>query len=123
MDNISTYNLYKFFPMLRNVFDVPVYDQKPYWVKKTETGYQIVVKALGMTSDDISVEITGDTLSIDGKKMIEAIDYETKIDIRMNIYNIINDIDRVNYNCENGLVYVDLIIKQNTTKKIPISKK
>lgn len=112
------------FSSLFNKFNRPVMDQKYYSVfKKEGKGYIIVFNTLGMSKDDISVNIETHkgrafkTLHIKGEKNIEDINFHNSVDMAVQL-NFTEQIESVQYSVKDGLTKVFLKVKLPELPKI-----
>jgi HSP20 family molecular chaperone IbpA len=100
-------------------------DSHPYSIVKGEGKDTIIINALGVAQEDIKVEIK----PVDDRAYL-YIQGETKNSITNTKYSFSNrfsinkiKVKEINYSSENGLLYVDVIYKEEPTIEIPITQR
>ena len=100
-------------------------DSHPYSIVKGEGKDTIIINALGVAQEDIKVEIK----PVDDRAYL-YIQGETKNSIAYTKYSFSNrfsinkiKVKEINYSSENGLLYVDVIYKEEPTIEIPITQR
>ena len=97
-------------------FNRPVKDMQPYQYRKTDTGFVIIVNTLGISKNDISVEVKtkkGDPyryLHVSGKTKMEKFNFENNVNLAIRLL-IDEDIEEVAYEVRDGLTIVHLKLK------------
>lgn len=115
--------MYDFFDLIYKSWDRPIKEVKAYKVLENDNGYQIVVNALGISKDDIHVEVMQNTLHINGKTVDEDIDFTNTVRYQFNVSKIVDRLKRVDYTLKNGLLHVHLILEKETKKQIKVQYK
>lgn len=114
---------YDLFDLVLKNWDRPMREAYGYKVLTTERGYQLVLNTLGIRPEDIDINLNKDVLAISGKTENKTIEFTNSVNYKFNIHNIKNDLLEVNYEVQDGLTVVDLILKKNKADNIKIKRK
>jgi HSP20 family molecular chaperone IbpA len=94
----------------------PVKEVKGYNVIKSDKGYVVVINALGISKEDLSIDLSGKYLSVKGETKIEEIDFTNKVSYQFYVGDLDGEIDTVEYRLNDGFLYVDIKLKQTKNK-------
>jgi HSP20 family molecular chaperone IbpA len=106
------------FKMTFSTFNRPVKDMQPYRYIKKENGYILVINTLGISKEDIKVQITtekGDPyryLHIKGATKLDKFDFENRVDLVIRLY-MVEEVEEFAYEVKDGLTVVYLKTKKN----------
>jgi HSP20 family molecular chaperone IbpA len=106
------------FKMTFNTFNRPVKDMQPYRFLKKENGYIFVINTLGISKEDLSVQINtekGDPyryLHIKGETKLEKFNFENRVELAIRLITN-EEIENVAYEVKDGLTIVYLKTKKN----------
>ena len=90
----------------------------------TDYGYLIVANALGISKDDLKVELTREELLITGKTSIEDIDFTNSANYRFVVgRKLYEEIDRIEYELIDGLAYIRIYTKPGIERNVKITYK
>jgi len=101
----------------------PMKEISGYKTISTEDGYLIVANALGISKDDLKVELTREYLKISGETINKDIDFTNSVNYQFNITKIYSDIDKITYELKDGLAYINIKMTEPKTRKIKIEYK
>lgn len=113
----------KMFSRLYSSFNRPVKDQRPFVVYTSEKGYTVVVNTLGIDKEDLKVNIQYEKsnsypiLCIKGSSDIEKIKFKNDVSLKI-LMNFNEPIERLDYECKNGLTLIYLKVKHEEPKTI-----
>jgi len=113
-------------------FDTPAYrfnrsvlDNKPYQQHRTEDSVVIIHNCVGIPSENIDISIQYENnvayLVIQGSYNDEKYGNNYSVNSRFRIYE--EQIDRIEWTAENGILNIEVKFKKPESKKIPIAKK
>jgi HSP20 family molecular chaperone IbpA len=106
------------FKMTFNTFNRPVKDMQPYNFIKKDNGYIFVINTLGISKEDLTVQITtekGDPyryLRIKGETKLEKFNFENRVELAIRLITS-EEIESVAYEVKDGLTIVYLKTKKN----------
>jgi HSP20 family molecular chaperone IbpA len=109
------------FKQVFNNFNRPVKDMKPYKVVRKDGGIIFVLNTLGISQDDLSIEIAnkkGDPyryLNVKGTTEMEKIDFSNKVDFSIRLL-FDDEIKKLAYEVKDGLTII--YMKFEESKKI-----
>lgn len=86
-------------------------------VIKTDEGYKVVVNVLGISKDDLSINLDERYINIKGETKIEEIEFTNKVNYQLYVGDI--NIDKITYTLKDGFAYINVRVK-NSNKKIKI---
>lgn len=104
-------------------FNSPVLDQRPSNYFKTEKGYVVVVKTLGISKEDIHVAVEKrkgspfKVLKIEGKTSIEKLGIENSVSMGLNLC-FSEEIEKLTFSCRDGLTLVTIETKEEKKPKL-----
>ena len=104
-----------FFEKTFSAFNRPVKDMNPYKVYKTEKGFILAVNTLGVSRDDLSVQLnrpkglpsTYSELHIKGESNIDMINFKNNVDLRIRL-KLDRKVEDISYQCRDGLTLIFL---------------
>ena len=103
-------------------------DSHPYQIIKQEDKDTIVINALGVSEDDVKIQIKPS--KYDDRTTYLYIEGETDNEITGTKYSISNrftinklKVQEIKYFAKDGLLYIDVLYKEEPSIEIPISKK
>lgn len=117
------YDIFKEFDLMFNRFTRPVLDKSPYKIFNKENEIVIVINTLGFGKDDLTIEQEDRVLTIKGQKTLKEVDYTTNVDLGFHLGKIVDRIEEINYNVENGLTYIYIKLKKEKKNTIRIKYK
>jgi HSP20 family molecular chaperone IbpA len=94
----------------------PVKEVKGYSVIKSDDGYVVVINALGISKEDLTIDLSGKYLVVKGETKIEEIDFTNKVGYQFYVGDLEGDIDKVEYTLIDGFLYVDIKLKEKKNK-------
>ncbi len=106
------------FKMTFNTFNRPVKDMQPYRFLKKDNGYIFVINTLGISKEDLTVQINtekGDPyryLHIKGETKLEKFNFENRVELAIRLITN-EEIENVAYEVKDGLTIVYLKTKKN----------
>ena len=113
----------RLFDRIWSTFSTPVLDQKPQRYFKTDRGYTLVVKTLGIAKEDLSITIEKKKsspyriLKVQGKTSIEKLGIETSADMGFELcFN--EEIEKLSYTCRDGLTLINIDVKEEKTDSL-----
>jgi HSP20 family molecular chaperone IbpA len=112
-----------FFKLSFSNFNRPVKDMQPFQYQKTESGFAIAINTLGISKNDISVEVKtkkGDPyryLHVSGKTKMEKFNFENNVNMAIRLL-IDEEIEEVVYEVKDGLTIVYLKLKSESLPEL-----
>ena len=110
------------FDLVLKNWNRPVKEAKGYSILTVDNGYQIVMNVLGIKEKDLSIKVDKGVLSVQGKTENELIHFTNSVNYQFNIDTIKNDIVEIKYDVADGLMILNLILKQPKEKDIKITR-
>ena len=104
-------------------WDRPVREVTGWKATQTEFGTLIVANVLGISKENIKVNLEKATLSLKGETEVKEIEFTNKVNYAWNISNIIADLENIEYEVKDGLVYIFLYTSKEKKRKIAIDYK
>jgi HSP20 family molecular chaperone IbpA len=114
---------FNYFDELFKSWDRPVKEAKGWQSTETDYGYVIVANVLGIDKENIKLELNKSTLSLVGKTEVKEINFTNSVSYSWDISNIIVEIEKIEYQVKNGLVYIQIFTEKNKKPKILIDYK
>ena len=102
-------------------------DMNPaYWTKLDSVEhdldtYRASVRSVGVSKEDVSVNIKDNHIDIGGKTTTNEIDYDFACSLPV-AKTILENVDHISYDTINGITYIYLYVKKNKENKIKIEK-
>lgn len=96
-------------------------DMHPVNWKKTENGYRAICRTVGISKEDLKVDFVENTIRVSGKTKYNDEEYSINYSIPIS-REIVKNIEKINYKTENGLTYINLIVKKEIKPTISIEK-
>ena len=96
-------------------------DMNPAYWSKTEEGYKATCRTVGISAEDVKVEVNDYTILICGETEYEGIKYNTSYKLPI-AKEIMGDIEKIEYKTLNGITYIYLFVKTPEKKQIKINK-
>lgn len=118
----SFYTTDDFFDLILKNWNRPVKESKGYTITGTEKGYQIVMNVLGIKEQDLTIKVEKGVLSVQGKTENPLINFTNSVNYQFNIDSIKNDLVEVKYDVADGLMILNLVLKQPKEKDIKITR-
>jgi HSP20 family molecular chaperone IbpA len=115
--------------MLYDLFDVvfkewtrPVKEVDVRHVYKKDYGYLLVINVLGIPEENLLVNIgDNNSLIISGSIELEEINFKNKVSYELSLGRI--NLEKVEYNVKDGLLYVEIYEDKPNKKEIKVIKK
>jgi HSP20 family molecular chaperone IbpA len=105
-------------------WDRPMKEVSGYQKIATDYGYLIVANALGISKDDLKVELTREELLVTGKTTIEDIDFTNSVNYRFIVgRKLYEEIEHIEYEMVDGLAYIRIYTKPEVERKVKITYK
>ena len=97
-------------------------DMRPASVwTKTENGYQMTARVVGIDPDDINITMEDYGICLDGKTDDDGTIYTQHIELPIS-KDLMANITDVNYEVKNGLCKLQIIVKEPEYKKVNIQR-
>lgn len=96
-----------------------LYDTMPSFWKKTDEGYKVTLKTLGVS--EVLVEIVDNNIKVYGENEIDGLKYDTTINLPVS-QDVINNITEVRHKTVCGVTVLNLILDRPEKKNIKITK-
>lgn len=94
-------------------------DMMPSCWEKTDNGYRCVVKTLGISDVNITIEDYG--IMLTGSNELEGKVYDTTVELPI-AQDVLDNVEEIKHKTINGITFVDLIVNRPEKKKIKIEK-
>lgn len=112
------------FDLLFNRFTRPVKDMSPYKVIHDTNKITIVVNTLGLSKDDVKVDLDADkVLTIKGETTLDDITFNNIVNIGLSLASLKQEIESIDYTVKDGLTYVNVNLREREKPAIPINYK
>ena len=100
-------------------FNCKVKDMMPSKWEKTEDGYKCTCRTVGISPEDVKVELEDDHISVSGETELDGYKYNTHYILPIS-KDVIANISKVKYKTQNGitLIYVDIERPKSKTIKV-----
>jgi HSP20 family molecular chaperone IbpA len=102
-------------------FNCKTKDIMPGFWEKTETGYKCTCRTVGISPNDVTVEVEDDCIHIKGETDMDGYKYNTNYELPVS-QDVLSNIKNVKYKTENGLTFIYLDIDRPEKKKINIQQ-
>lgn len=99
------------------VFNNFTLDQKPVCWKKDENGYKAVCRTVGVSPEDIHVELIDNGIKLYGETLIDDDTYDVSYVIPIS-QSLLNNIIGIKYHTTNGLTFIYIEIEKQTKKPV-----
>lgn len=110
------------FDLVFKTWDRPMKEVNGYRKISTDYGYLIVANALGINKDNLEIDLTRETLKIQGKTEIEDIDFTNSVNYQFYVGSkVYEEIDKIEYELKDGLAYISIYTKPAKKKDIKIT--
>ena len=103
------------------IFNNYTLDQHPVSWKKTDKGYKAICRTVGISPDDVSIEILNNGIRLSGETIVDDETYNVSYNIPISS-KIMSNVEGITYEVKNGLTYIYLNVKTDEVKQIPISR-
>jgi HSP20 family molecular chaperone IbpA len=104
------------FDLMFKEWSRPVKEANGYTVVKSDSGYVLVINALGINKDDLSIKLDGNYLVVRGETKIELINFTNKVGYQFYVGDLNGKLTDVDYSLKDGFLYVDIKLKQEKPK-------
>lgn len=101
----------------------PVRESSGYSIVRTDEGHDIIINVLGIGEKDIEIKTSRKTLSVKGETKNDKINFTNTVNYQFDISRIYSQIEKVEYQMENGLLIISLILQKEKEKDIKIVRK
>jgi len=112
--------MYDLFDLVFKRWERPVLEANGYKILNTDNGCLIVLNVLGISKEDLKLDVKNGFLSIEGKTEAKEIDFINSVNYKFNISQLKNKVESVDYELKNGLAYINLNYKKEKEKEIKI---
>lgn len=108
-----------YFDLIWKNWTRPMLETSGYKITETKDGFLILANTVGVSKDDLKLELKGSMLSLNGKTSIVD-NFVNSVNYQWNIVDIKDRIKSVDYLCKDGLTYVYLVLKDYEANNIEI---
>lgn len=104
-------------------FNSAVLDMKPAAFYKKGKDYIVEVKTLGISADDVKLELNESVLTVSGetKNEYDEKSFNAKVGIKLG-KQIVDNIESIDYSTKDGITYVFLRMKETKEDTIQINR-
>lgn len=114
---------FNYFDELFKSWNRPVKESKGWQLTQTDYGYLIVANALGIDKENIKLELNKSTLTLSGKTEVKEIEFTNSVNYSWDISKIVVEIENIEYEVKDGLVYILLYMQKDKKPQIKIEYK
>lgn len=112
------------FDILFKNWDRPVKEVSGYRWLDTDNGKVLILNALGISKENLKVELAQQTLSVNGKTELKEFDITNSVNYKFNIQrSFVERLKEIKYEVKDGLVFIEFAIKPDKKNNIKISYK
>lgn len=104
------------FDLVFKEWNRPVKEVKGYSAIKTDDGYVVVINALGISKDDLTIDMSGNHLIVKGETKIEEIDFTNRVSYQFDVGDLGGEVKTIEYSLKDGFLYVDIKLKKEKPK-------
>jgi HSP20 family molecular chaperone IbpA len=109
-----------YFDLIWKNWTRPMLETSGYKITETNDGFLILANTVGVSKDDLKLELKGSMLSLSGKTSIID-NFVNSVNYQWNIVDLRHRIKSVDYLCKDGLTYIYLVLKDNEVNAININ--
>lgn len=102
-------------------FNCKTKDIMPSFWEKTDVGYKCTCRTVGISPEDVKVEIKNDYILIKGETELDGYKYNTNYELPVS-EDVLSNIKNIKYKSSNGITFIYLDIDRPEKKNIKIEQ-
>jgi HSP20 family molecular chaperone IbpA len=116
-------SFFKDFDEIIKSWNRPIIESKGWKVIPNSNGYLVVANTVGVSKDNIKIELSKNVLTLSGHTEVKDISFTNSVNYKWDVSEFGKQIIGIEYEVVDGLTYIEILTEKPKEKEIRISYK